>query len=156
MIARWKVRSGPTTSDQGASAESAVSVATAPRASAGTTLGFDHEADGLDLERGAQLEDVFDVCLGEDRHLDTAVGLAAQQAFADQDLGRGAEGVAGDAEALGEVVLAQTGARGELTVEDQVSDRVGRRLYRGHRRDPNLGRTGDLNGFWHVLDYSTI
>ena len=88
-------------------------------------VGLDHQAGGLDLERGAQLEDVFDVGLGEDRHLDAAVGLAAQQAFADQDLGRGTEGVAGDAEALGEVVLAQAGARGELAVEDQVADRVG-------------------------------
>jgi len=117
---------------------------------------LDHQADRLDLERGAQLEDVFDVLLGEDRHLDPAVGLAAQQAFADQDLGRGAEGVAGDAEALGEVVLTQAGARGQLSVEDQVANRVGGCLDGGYRRDAELRWTGDLNGFRHVLDYSTI
>ena len=129
---------------------------TAALASAGTAPAVDREADRLDLERGAQLEDVFDVFLGEDRDLDAAVGLAAQQPFADQDLGRGAEGVAGDAEALGEVVLTQAGARGELTVEDQIADRFGRGLDGGYRRDADFRRTGDLNDFWHVLDYSTI
>jgi hypothetical protein len=32
--------------------------------------------------------------------------------------------VAGHTEALGEVVLAQTGARGELTVEEQVDEKM--------------------------------
>ena len=61
----------------------------------------------------------------EDGDLDAAVRLAAQHALGDQDLGRGAERVAGDPEALGELGLAQAAAGLELAVEDQLAEHVG-------------------------------
>ena len=64
----------------------------------------------------------------EHGHLDAAVRLAAQHPLGDQDLGRGAEGVAGDPEPLGELGLAQPAARLELPVEDQLAEHVGGRV----------------------------
>ena len=66
-----------------------------------------------------------DVLLLEDGDLDAPVRLAAQEPLADQDLGRGAERVAGDAEPLGELVLAQARPGLELAVEDQLAQGVG-------------------------------
>ena len=56
---------------------------------------------------------------------DAAVGLAAEHALGDQDLGRGAERVARDSEALGELGLAQPRSGFELAVEDQLAQDVG-------------------------------
>ncbi len=83
-------------------------------------LADDDEADRLELERGAELEDVDDVVGTDDRELHTPVGDPAQQALVDQDLGRGAEGVAGDAESRGEVRLPQSRPGLELAAEDHL------------------------------------
>ena len=64
----------------------------------------------------------------EGGHLHAAVGLAQQQALGDQDLGRRAEGVAGDAEAPGELGFAKPRARLDLAVEDHLSQGVGGRF----------------------------
>ena len=60
--------------------------------------------------------------------LDAAVGLAEQKALGDQDLGRGAKGVAGDAEAPCELGLAKPGPRLDLAVQDHLAEGVGGRL----------------------------
>ena len=88
----------------------------------------DHQADGLDLERGPQPEDVDQVRGVEGGHLHAAVGLAEQEALGDQDLGCRAEGVAGDAKAPGELGLAKPGTRLDLAVQDHLAKCVGRRL----------------------------
>ena len=110
----------------------------------------------LGLERGPQPEGVEDVVGVEDRHLDAAVGLAAQHALGDQDLGRGAEGVAGDPEALGELGLAQAAAGLELAVEDQLAEHVGGRV--DGRDGVQMQVRGCLGwqSSFHLSHYSTI
>ena len=88
----------------------------------------DHQPDGLDLERGPKPEHVDQMRGVEGGDLDAAVGLAEQEALGDQDLGRGAEGVAGDAEAPCELGLAKPGARLDLAVQDHLAKGVGGRL----------------------------
>ncbi len=92
------------------------------------TLTDDDQPHRLELERGAQLEDVDDVVGADDRELHPAVGDAAEQTFVDEDLGGGAERVAGDAEPRREVRLAQPRPGLELAAEDHLAKGLGRGL----------------------------
>ena len=68
------------------------------------------------------------------------MGLAPEHPLGDQDLGRGAERVAGDPEPLGELGLAQARPGLELTVEDQLAQGVGGGVDRGDCVEPDARR----------------
>ena len=157
--------SGSTTARQGASSPTPGELADRLLGRRGDLAGGHHQPDRLDLERDAQPEDVDEVVGVEDRHVDAAVGLAQQEALGDQDLGRGAEGVPGDPEALGELGLAQAGARLDVAVEDLLAQRVGGGLDRGYGREREVGGIVGLRlsagvascvGFGHMSHHSTI
>ena len=83
--------------------------------------------------------------------------LAAQHALGDQHLGGGPERVAGDAQALGELRLAQAAAGLELAVEDQLAQHVGGGVDgRDGVQMQVAGRVGTVLRSFHVLHSSTI
>ena len=145
MIARWNLMSGSTTSRHGAPSGSAESSSTAWRAPSGTppdamTM---RTASISSAVRSRKMSTMSAASSTGD--LDAAVRLAAQQALGDQDLGRGAERVAGDAEALGELRLAQAAAG--LERRRRGSARAARwRRRRRSRRCSDAGRETGSNG----------
>ena len=88
----------------------------------------DNQTDGLHLERGPKPEHIDQMGGVEGGDLDAAVGLAEQKALGDQDLGRGAKGVTGNAEAPCELGLAKPGPGLDLAVQDHLAEGVGGRL----------------------------
>src|SRR5215218_80401 len=89
------------------------------------TTALEREPGGLDLQRGAQLEQRPAVGRGEPGDGRAAVRLDRDQALAGQLAQRRAQRVAGDAVGLGELELAQPLAGGQLAVEDPGPQRGG-------------------------------
>jgi hypothetical protein len=91
-------------------------------------VALEHEMGGLELERGAQLEQVGQALARERGHAGAAVGLELDEALVGEGSERGAQAVAGDAVALGQLAFDQALAGGEVAVEDAPAQRARQRV----------------------------
>jgi hypothetical protein len=91
-------------------------------------VAFEHQVRGLELERGAQLEELEQAFRGERGDAGAAVGLELDQALGRQRSQRRPQAVAGDAVALGQLALDEALPGGQVAVEDPPAQRVRERV----------------------------